>query len=41
MPKAMTLEEVAQSTLKDNVLQAATQSIQTDKWNHDPLVVPF
>ena len=37
----MTLEEVAQSTLKDNVLQAVTQSIQTDKWNDDPLVAPF
>ena len=41
VPKAMTLEEVAQSTLKDNVLQAVTQSIQTDKWNDDPLVAPF
>ena len=41
VPKAMTLEEVAQSTLKDNVLQAVTQSIQTDKWNDDLLVAPF
>ena len=41
VPKAMTLEEVAQSTLKDNVLQAVTQSIQTDKWNDDPLVASF
>ena len=41
VPEAMTLEEVAQSTLKDNVLQAVTQSIQTGKWNHDPLVAPF
>ena len=37
----MTLEEVAQATLKDNVLQTVTQSIQTDKWNDDPLVAPF
>ena len=41
VPKAMTLEEVAQSTLKENVLQAVAQSIQTDKWNDDPLVAPF
>ena len=41
VPKAMTLEEVAQSTLIDNVLQAVTQSIQTDKWNDDLLVAPF
>ena len=37
----MTLQEVAQSTLKDNVLEAVTQSIQTDKWNDNPLVAPF
>ena len=41
VPKAMTLAKVAQSTLKDNVLQAVTQSIQTDKWNDDSLVAPF
>ena len=41
VPTAMTLEEVAQSTLKDNVWQAVTQSIETGKWNDDPLVAPF
>ena len=41
VPKAMTLEEVAQSTLKDNEFQAVTRAIQTDKWNNDPLLAPF
>ena len=37
----MTLEEVSQSALKDSVLQAVTQAIQTDKWNDDASVAPF
>ena len=41
VPKAMTLEEVVQSTLKDNELQAVMRAIQTDKWNSDPLLAPF
>ena len=41
VPKALTLEEVVQSTLKDNELQAVTRAVQTDKWNNDPLLAPF
>ena len=37
----MTLEEVVQSSLKYNELQAVTLAVQTDKWNSDPLLAPF